>query len=570
VTNGESDWVEASVGPTRWQVRRDCREQLIGPAGLRLDEWLAAGQAHIIKHGPHRTVYRVLLPGLDFHLKHYRLMDLRARVRQMIRPAKARMEGVRARAVAERGIPTVTPIAYGRRAGETFLITRTLDGVQPLNAFLEQVLPGLPPGRQARLRQTLARELGVLIAGMHRSGIIHRDLHPANLLVRVGAGDGLRLFVIDLHGVRLGAPLWWPARRDNLVIFNRWFVLRAARTDRLRFWRAYVKYTEPPAVNGQRAPQRALERERARELERCTRRSNHEFWRRRDRRCLVSNRYYRRVASSTAAGLAVRDLDLATLSTLLAKPDEPFNRPGARLLKDSRSATVAEFTVPDGAGTRAVIYKRFRVTAWSDPWTALVRRSPALRSWVAGHGLRERCLPTARPLLVLHRRRAGLAFEGYLLAEKIEGARELQAWLARLDGMPTDRRQRLVRERIEQVARLVRQLHWSHLAHRDLKSANILVEDDLRGEIGPAWLIDLVGVTNHRRVPRSRRVQNVARLHASFRHGALTRADKLRFLRTYLQWGLFGQGGWKTWWREIERATEAKIARNTRSGRPLI
>jgi hypothetical protein len=62
----------------------------------------------------------------------------------------------------------------------------------------------------------------------------------------------------------------------------------------------------------------------------------------------------------------------------------------------------------------------------------------------------------------------------------------------------------------------------------------------------------------------------MARLHVSFyRSPLLTRTDKVRFLRTYLQWGLFGRADWKKWWHEIDAATQAKINRNLRSGRPL-
>ncbi len=79
-----------------------------------------------------------------------------------------------------------------------------------------------------------------------------------------------------------------------------------------------------------------------------------------------------------------------------------------------------------------------------------------------------------------------------------------------------------------------------------------------------------MGVTRHRKLRYARRVQNLARLHASFfQNPALTRTDKLRFLRSYLQWGLVGREGWKQWWKDIERATLAKVARNRRSGRPL-
>ena len=45
--------------------------------------------------------------------------------------------------------------------------------------------------------------------------------------------------------------------------------------------------------------------------------------------------------------------------------------------------------------------------------------------------------------------------------------------------------------------------------------------------------------------------------------------DKCVFLLLYLESGLRGRKGWKEWWRQVEQATRAKIARNVRSGRPL-
>jgi Lipopolysaccharide kinase (Kdo/WaaP) family len=86
----------------------------------------------------------------------------------------------------------------------------------------------------------------------------------------------------------------------------------------------------------------------------------------------------------------------------------------------------------------------------------------------------------------------------------------------------------------------------------------------------PVWLIDLVGVRRHRRLGRRRKVQNLARLHASFvGNPAVSRTDKLRFLRVYLRWGLRGKQGWKAWWRQVEEATRVKVARNARNGRVL-
>src|SRR5262249_50117388 len=156
--------------------------------------------------------------------------------------------------------------------------------------------------------------------------------------------------------------------------------------------------------------------------------------------------------------------------------DEPFRRPGAALLKDSRSSTVAELDLPAGGRTRRVIWKRFRLTSSAEPLAALLRRTAALRSWVHGHGLRERGLATPRPLLVLHRRRHGLPGEGYLLTEKVDQAEELSRHVAGLAGLAEAERRPRWRALLEQLARLVRELHRRQLAHRDLKAANVLVQ----------------------------------------------------------------------------------------------
>lgn len=554
--------VDCPAGPFRWRVESAWREQLLGPDGLRLPEWLAAGCATVVKHGPHRTVYHVALPGLRFYVKHNRVHDVRSWLRQLVRPAKSRIEFDRALAVAARGIPTIRPLAVGERgqaAAESYLLTHALDETEQLSAFLETTLPGFPQARQARVRQRLASVLGAFLAQLHSAGVTHHDLHPGNLLVQLDAADEPSLFLIDLHAVRLSGPLTWPARRANLVVLNHWFSLRASRSDRLRFWRAYCR--------GQQTLAGATPAEcddLARDLERRTWQSNLTFWRHRDRRCLATNRYYVRLRTPTALAHAVQDLDRTVLAQLLADPDAPFRQPGVKLLKDSRSSTVAELELPLAGRPCRVVYKRFRITEAREPWVALVRRSAALRSWVQGHGLRERCLPTARPLAVLHRRRNGLLHEGYLLTELLPDALDLHAFLARLAGPPAAERRRRLHDAIEQVARLVRELHRRRLAHRDLKAANVLLVD------GQPWLIDLVGVSRCRKLRRSRKVQNLARLNASFHASpALSRTDRLRFLRIYLQWGLRGRETWKRWWRAVARATATKAARNRQRGRPL-
>lgn len=551
-------------GGVRWQIRPEL-EPLFGPEGPRLDDWLAAGQAQVVKHGPHRTVYHVVLPDLDFYLKHNRLADCRARLRELVRPSKARSEYEHARAVAARQVPTFEPLALGepcRATGprDSFLITRALPETRPLQSFLEATLPQWPMPRQARMRQRLAEALGRMLARMHDVGIAHHDLHPGNLLLRLDAEDGLELFLIDLHAVRIGSPLSWRARRANLILLNRWFSLRAERTDRLRFWRAYEDTD-------------SLFPDASAELERLTLVSNLRLWRKLDRRCLGGNRHFRRIHGAAVAGHAVADVAADTLAPLLADPDAPFERPDALVLKKSPSSAVVEFSLPGPCGPRPVIYKRFAVTRWSDPWTALFRPAPALRSYILGHALLLRCLPTPRPLAVWHRYRRGLPHEGYLLTEKVADALDLRSFVDQLHTLPPSESRFQLRRLIDQTAHLLATLHQRRLSHRDLKAANLLVRDVSALSSGGSvslQLIDLVGVRRLRKLRRSRRVQNLARLNASFlNYPGLTHSDRLRFLRVYLRWGLRGRSGWKRWWKQIAEAMANKVRRNLRKGRPL-
>jgi hypothetical protein len=579
------------AGGVHWSLLPDLTQPLLDDAGLRLTEWLRAGQAHVVKQGPHRIVYRVELPGLCFYLKHNRVNDTRAWLRQLVRPSKARQEYDSALAIAARGVPTVSPLALGEtptlHGGESYLITRDLQGCEPLNSLLAHTLPRLSSMRRTQVRQRLAIELGRLVARIHDAGILHKDFHAGNILARLGAHGQIALFLIDLNSVRIGAPLDWPTSLDNLVMLNSWFVLRINRPDRLRFWKAYF-LTRGLGAWGKGPDACKSHLYRAAEIEERTWKFNLAFWSRRDLRCLKNNRYYHKVAGPRIVGHAVAELDERSLAPLLADPDEPFGRPGVRLLKDSPSSTVAELEMMVDGELRRVIYKRFRATSLFDPVAALLRRTPALRSWVHGQGFRERALPTARTLAVLHRTRWGMLAEGYLLTEKLNDAQELHVHLESLQQLPAEQRTTLVRHEIDRVARTIRDLHQRQLSHRDLKAANILVR---RWDAPPAplsasnpsaplgllhmpeasvWLIDLVGVELFRSLPHSRKIQNLSRLNASFHSKRyLTRTDRLRFLRTYLNWGLIGQGNWKAWWKQIEQATAEKIVRNLRHGRPL-
>lgn len=417
-----------TAGPTHaaraagrvWHLTPDAAD-VLGPAAPDLDAWLRDARTEVVKTGPHRTVYRVPLPGGMVYVKHCRITGPRAWAREVLRPAKARLEFENALALRDRGIPAVVPLAWGcpdsRWPGESYLVTRSRDGVVPFVEFVERVLPALPAELQTGVRRQLAHALGGFMARLHDAGVAHPDPHAGNILVELPPSHVLRFYLIDLHAVRIGRPLSWAESRANLVLYNRWFQLRASRADRLRFWHSYRRNRRTLPTTAPRH-----ECDQAREVERQTVASNLRFWAGRESRCVGKNRYFRPVRCGSVRGFAVRDLPDDVLLDLLADPDALFAQPGVKLLKDSRTSTVAELTLLTPDGPRAVVLKRVSVRRWFEPLQNLLRRSAVLRSWVAGHSLRDRWLPTPRPLVVLHRYRRGLPAEGYILVDKVPDA----------------------------------------------------------------------------------------------------------------------------------------------------
>jgi hypothetical protein len=549
-----------AAGGVRWCILPECRDFFATLNGYDMHDWLRRQQASTVKESPERTVYRISASGLSCYVKHFRVANLRAWLRELVRPAKARLEFGRALAVVEREIPAIVPLAFGERKtgfwpSESFLFTRALDESEPLDRFVEKTLAGFGALEQTRIRLEIASSLARCLARMHMAGIRHADLHPANLLIRMEDGTP-RIYLVDLHAVSVGRRLSWREARRSLVTINHWFRFRASRSDRLRFWNAYCD-----CMNWQNAGRR---KELAKELEQRTWRSCLEFWQRRDRRCQFSNRHYRTLKSPGIAGLAVRGVDPGALDSLLADPDRPFRDPRFKKLKDGPGSTVIEMELPVDGVRRTVIYKRHRADGWRDFLAGLFRKPPGLRSWIFGQGFLERWLPTARPLAVFERRLGRQLGTEYLITEKLPGAVDLHVFLERLRSQTKDDARQELRRRISQVAVLVREMHRRQISDRDLKAPNVLLSED------KAWLIDLVGVSFCRRLSRGRRLQNLARLSASFWNDSrLRRTDKVRFLRDYLQWGLHGKEGWKAWWHAIEARTRVKVDRNLRTDRPL-
>jgi Ser/Thr protein kinase RdoA (MazF antagonist) len=569
------DWDWTSSGDIGWWVRPDWRSALLGSKGLKLEEWRSGGRLSTVKEGPQRVVYRADLPEGGVFIKHFLVPGWREMFRQWFRRGKGRNEAKRAAKLAAIGVPTIVPIALGeqRRRNflfENYLITAAIPETVPLDEFVQDILPGFLEPRRTRIRQELSVALAELTARLHDAGFLHTDFHPGNLLVRLDDGDHPRLAMIDLDALRLRRRIGWREAQANLALLNHYFWLRSGRTDRQRFVTAYVRARRvaPPDPHGF-----------ARGIEVATRAWAERLWRRWGRRCQSTNKYFKTFWCKGAWGVAARALDRDIMRTLLDDPDGPFSWPNTVLLKDSRTTTVAEVTLPVRGGGIRVIYKRFNRKKWLDPFLCVFRPSRAWRAWQAGQDLASRAVATPRNLAVIGRLDGGpkafrldwLPRDTYLVTVKAQPSITLGDYAR--DVMPTldpvDCRAQL-RRLIPALARLVRTLHERSLSHRDLKAANILIEGDPAAAEPRLSLIDLVGVQLRFPTPNDRIVQNLARLQISLGNvSGRTRTDALRFLHAYVPRAFARREDWKDLWRAVEARCHRKEEQNRRRGRAL-
>lgn len=166
-------------------------------------------------------------------------------IRERIRLASAKTafdEFYNILAFLKAGIPTMTPIAAGRRkrglwGAESFLMTRAIEGCITLETFAETRWKQTVFSDKKRLILKMAQ----LTRKMHDCGFNHRDYYLCHLLIGIEAWNKEDVFVVDLHRVdiRKRVPQRWIVK-DLAALYYSSLSFRISRTEKLRFFKYYL------------------------------------------------------------------------------------------------------------------------------------------------------------------------------------------------------------------------------------------------------------------------------------------------------------------------------------------
>jgi tRNA A-37 threonylcarbamoyl transferase component Bud32 len=544
----------------RWQVSIPYASFFVDAPFPNPRRMLRVAGSEIIKKSPLRVIFGTTLDGdgqrIPAVVKIYRHAEIGDWIKANLLGSKARIEWKITTSAKERGLSTVVPIAYGekRRWGvlrESYFITVRLFRCRTLEEVLFSEDGSLR--KNFKERRPIIECLARLLREMHDKGLYHRDLHPGNFLVEEGNVRPPTVYLLDLHRASISRSLSLEKRIKSLAQFNMFATLSLSNGERLRFFNAYF---------GEDALWRNERRKLLKLIDVKTRKGRWRLWKHRQKRCMGTNKYFMRLRFSNMKGVAQRGVWKGEMAKFVlgARPGNGSPHAcrsvdegdGVHIVKDSRSKAAWEEKAVPGAAGPAVFIKYYKPKRGIRLLAYMLRRSPALRSWVAAYALRMRHINTVRAIAALEKRRAFHVLGGaYFLAEKVPDAVNLSDYLSAYPA----RTRRVVRS----LALFLKKMHRRGVYHADMKATNILVCEGSAGET-VFFITDLDHVFTRFRLTGRQVTRNLFQLNKSFPDFSLvSMRDRYRFLYDYC--GSSSGKELRPYWRAVSRRTGRYLGR---------
>jgi len=301
----------------------------------------------------------------------------------------------------------------------------------------------------------------ILIARLHKKGVVQEDIHLANFLLSNG-----RLFTIDGGGI---SKVTEGALPVGLSLHNLgWF-----------FAQFYPRFDEfvnivLPAYEAVRAWDAHEPRIEALRQEVLKNRES----RKKDYLDKVFRDCTRFACEKTFSRYQVCERSALNedLLPILDNPD--LHMASGEMLKDGNSSTVCLVRT----GSRSLVIKRYNVKG---PWHALrraFRKSRAWTAWSNAYRMEFLGIRSLKPIAMIENRTGAIRGTAYLITEYIDG----------VDALECLRNMKKPNGELEALTGILHDLSESKISHGDLKATNFLMAED-----GPV-IIDLDAMREHK------------------------------------------------------------------------
>lgn len=412
--------------------------------------------------------------------------------------------------LARRGVNVPRVIAYGvaTRGGllrRDLLLTRKVEDALPLHDFILN----WRPSQTLLSRLAFIEDLAGFIRRLHDRGIRHSDLHVGNILVQ--EKNDQQFFLLDVDRATIqDRPLHQAESVGNLALLLCTFRPYGRSLDRFYFMRFYSGLDRLGA-----------QAENIKAIKAAALRISHGMWKTKSLRCLATNSRFIKSKSANFTIYRVRRPEVEkALQALLPDPDELLEQ--GVILKDGRTVKAAKIDI-DG---QAYFLKRYNCKGDLYRFRNALRRSRAVRTWLASWGMTVRGLPVPEAFICLEERHVRLLERSYLLFQYVDAVRLCDIW-PELDDFNK-------RRMLSQLAILLATLHQSGCCHGDLKWPNILVSE-VEGS-RRIVLSDLDGSRVNLRLGVARARKDIERFLKDLRQTGESSNFETLFLGTWQKW----------------------------------
>jgi len=299
-------------------------------------------------------------------------------------------------------------------------------------------------------RNQMLSDIVRVVANMHAAGLIQRDLHLNNFMLRDG-----EIYTLDAGDIESIDNSNNERSLDNLALLYAQFP-PDQDSELAGLLNVYTDICDMPLSN---------------EMSESFMHSVAAKRQYRKRKYL--EKIYREctavISSVTFSHFLVlaREYDSDAMRQLSMDPDRAMKDHDMTIIKDGASATIARGFVND----HELIIKRYNMRSGWHYLSRALRRSRASISWENAHRLMFLGIPTARPIAMREERFGMIRLRSCIIMEALDGP-NIYKYL--VPGPVTDSDQR---HHARMVAGLFRKLQASRICHGDMKASNIVLHN---------------------------------------------------------------------------------------------